>query len=107
MNVAIEAPTSSVNVIDGHCLAHGLRHLDSDARAYLAWQLSTGEIVLLNPTRGQTAVLAGVSVGSIRAFARPLRWATSRQPIMSDAALEDLIARVGLDRVLSVLDRIA
>lgn len=105
MNIAaLEHRTGPVNlVVDGHSLAH--QRLTYAARVRLAVQLSTGQATLVRPTQTQCSRLMGVGESAVSMAAHRSRQPAAAAP-MTDAAAEKMIVKIGLSRVLDLLDKL-
>jgi hypothetical protein len=115
------ATVSTSRPLAGRWLAHN--HLPPRRRALIAGDLIVGRRHLVEPTLTQAAMLARVSTsyaaaGKFVVFSQPhlrssvesgeralLEAARGARPASSDAALDRIIARVGVDRVWAAIAR--
>src|SRR5215831_9018781 len=119
-SVNLTSSDRPVRTITGRRLGRLLRQASARDRALLAHELEQGALHLLSPTRAQAAILTHASLGYIGTVSRLTteerrqlargQFSLSRahhnhQRTVTDAAIDRIIARLGLERVMAALDR--
>jgi hypothetical protein len=116
------APASDPDKISGRQFAHRLTKLNTTERALVAYGLECGAVHLQNLTRPQAAMLTRVSVSYVNTIQRAspaelellacgwlqlseLHNKHRHQPA-TDADVEQVVLKLGPNRVMSALDRI-
>jgi hypothetical protein len=110
---------SPVKIVLGRRLARRLKGITPDFRALLAHEMVAGEVVLRDLTQAQASALVQVSLPYVSTVSRAspeqredvkrrrlsisALYNKRREP--TDAKLDRLIARFGVDRVMAALDR--